>query len=108
MTVKSLLLPKKRLMPLFVVCVLMAIALLYALFFNIHAASLVADIFVPLVLVVIILTAWLSRKQLNSLYLIDEQCLHPVPGGCRHRHGDLRAVLPELSDGKHTWQYGLS
>lgn len=70
MNAKGLLLPKKRLIPLFVVCVLMAMALLYALFFNIHAASLVADIFVPLVLVVVILTAWLSRKQLDSLYLM--------------------------------------
>lgn len=70
MTVKNILLPKKRLIPLFVVCVLMAIALLYALFFNIHVAGLVADIFVPLVLVVVILTAWMSRKQLNSLYLM--------------------------------------
>lgn len=66
----NLLRPKRRLLPLAIVSAIFFVALMYALLLNPRAISLVFAIFVPLVAAVLLLTAWLSRRQLGSLYLM--------------------------------------
>ena len=70
MTIKEFFHPKKRLIPLFVVCWAMLFALLYVFIFNFNAINTVFWIFVPLVIAALMLTSYLSKDKIDSLYLM--------------------------------------
>ena len=62
--------PKKRLIPLLVVSIIFLLAVLLALFWSPNHLFLVIDIGIPIIIVALLATWWLSRKQLDSLYLM--------------------------------------
>lgn len=62
--------PKKRLRPLLVACIIFLLAVLLVLFLLPSHLFLVIDIGIPIIIVALLVTWWLSRKQLDSLYLM--------------------------------------
>lgn len=62
--------PKKRLLPLLVVSIIFLLAVLLALFWSPNHLFLVIDIGIPIIIAALLFTGWLSRKQLDSLYLM--------------------------------------
>ena len=62
--------PKKRLIPLLAASIIFLLAVLLVLFLSPSHLLLVIDIGIPIIIVALLATWWLSRKQLDSLYLM--------------------------------------
>ena len=62
--------PKKRLIPLLAASIIFLLAVLLVLFLSPSHLLLVIDIGIPIIIVALLFTGWLSRKQLDSLYLM--------------------------------------
>lgn len=62
--------PKKRLIPLLTVSIIFLLAVIITLILSPKHLFLVFDIFIPIIIVVLLVTWWISRKQLGSLYLM--------------------------------------
>ena len=59
--------PKKRLIPLLAASIIFLLAVLLVLFLSPSHLLLVIDIGIPIIIVALLATWWLSRKQLDSL-----------------------------------------
>ena len=70
--------PKKRLRPLLVACIIFLLAVLLVLFLLPSHLFLVIDIGIPIIIVALLVTWWLSRKQLDSLYLMMNNAIKGV------------------------------
>ncbi len=62
--------PKKRLIPLLAASIIFLLAVLLVLFWSSTRLFLVIDIGIPIIIAALFVTWWLSRKQLDSLYLM--------------------------------------
>ena len=84
--------PKKRLIPLLVVSIIFLQAVLLALFWSPNHLFLVIDIGIPIIIVALFVTGWLSRKQLDSLSLM------PSTMTIRSRH----SILKDFVEGSYS------
>ena len=70
--------PKKRLIPLLVVSIIFLLAVFLVLFWSPNHLLLVIDIGIPIIIAALLVTWWLSHKQLDSLYLMMSNAIKGV------------------------------